>query len=213
MTPKDQSAARMDLSHIEAHSYQLRRAVDAGDVDTILDHAAEMRRAATRIADLVEPYGAALTAASVHGVAITPALAAACRELLAGVATREAWAEISPLIVESGRRFTGVSPESAGDGKRHPPFGEHYVIEAPSLWALASCALGSACARCSTPIEDAGVELDDGWCCSTCADLQLAPEAYRRRAAVWLRRWTVPCAAGQQGLFGTAPTRRKKART
>jgi hypothetical protein len=96
-----------------------------------------------------------MTAASVHGVPITPALAAACRELLAGVASREAWLWLAPLVAESERRFVDVSPESDGEGKRHPPFGERYVVAAPSPHALASCALGSACARCSAPIESA----------------------------------------------------------
>lgn len=147
-----------------------------------------------------------MTAVSVHGVAITPALAAACWELLAGVASRGAWASLGPLVAESERRFVGVSPESDGDGKRYPPFGELYVIEGPPLRLLASCALGSACARCSTPIEDAGAELDDGWCCSTCAEQQRALDAFRRHAATWFTR------GNQLDLFGVAParTRRRK---
>lgn len=210
-----------------------------------------------------------MTATSVHGVPITPRLAAACRELLAGLASAEAWRELAPLIAESARRYTGVSPESDVEGKRHPPFGELYTVEAPPLHALASCALGTACARCSAPIEDHaghrgedrgwrtlgwwpepscsameqvltvdrlavsfaelvcwvfgapktppaelhGEELDDGWCCTPCAARQRACEAYRRRAATWFRRWTVPEKyVGQQGLFGVEPARARRRR-
>lgn len=157
-----------------------------------------------------------MTAASVLGVPITPARAAACRDLLAGVASAAAWAELAPLVAETERFMWGVSPEAPGEGTRHPPFGEPYVVEMPSLRALASCALGTACARCGWPIgaplfdEEArdGEELADGWCCAACVERQRAAEAFRRRAAAWLKRGV------QLGLFGeiAAPARRRKAR-
>ncbi|MGE5203013.1 MAG: hypothetical protein ACM3O6_13210 [Acidobacteriota bacterium] len=156
-----------------------------------------------------------MTAASVLGVPITPARAAACRDLLAGVASAAAWAELAQLD-EARVPFVGISPEAPGEGTRHPPFGEPYVVEPPSLGALASCALGTACARCGWPIgapmfdEEArdGEELADGWCCAACVERQRAAEAFRRRAAAWLKRGV------QLGLFGemAAPARRRKAR-
>lgn len=167
-----------------------------------------------------------MTSGTIHGVHITPARAAACRELLAGVASAAAWAELAPLIAESERRFVGVSPESDGEGKRHPPFGELDTVEGPPLRALASCALGSACARCSAPIEQehdvaavrraletdgplpplSGEELGDGWCCPPCVARQREQEAFRRRAARWLRR------GNQMGLFGVEPAKARRRR-
>jgi hypothetical protein len=173
-----------------------------------------------------------MTAASVLGVAITPARAAACRELLAGVASRGAWALVEPLL--DAALVLDAEPVSGPDG---------VVARAPMLvHALASCALGSACARCSTPIEEtdqrpipwaemvdamragnvpraevlfkdlpapSGEPLDDGWCCAWCISRQRATDAFRQRSATWLRRGI------QLGLFGAAParTRRRKARS
>lgn len=151
-----------------------------------------------------------MTAASVLGVPITPARAAACRELLAGVASAAAWAELAPLVEESARVFVDISPEADGEWKRHPPFGERYYVEAPSLRALASCAIGTACARCETPIESmtAGEPLEDGWCCSACVARQRERESFWARTAAWFTR------GNQLGLFGemAAPARRRKAR-
>ena len=144
-----------------------------------------------------------MTAASVLGVAITPTRASACRELLAGVASRGAWHELGALeeAIADLDAIKVRGPEGAIFGARQI-----------TVHALASCALGSRCSRCSAPIEAAGVELDDGWCCTACAERQRAAEAFRRRAATWLLRWTVPAAGGQLGLFGTAPSGRGRRR-
>lgn len=154
-----------------------------------------------------------MTAASVLGVPITPARAASCRELLAGVASAAAWLELAPLAAEAERFAWGVSPEAPGEHTRHPPFGEPYVVTMPTLRALASCALGTACARCEMPIESlaAGEELDDGWCCAACVARQREREAFWRRASGWLNRWAVRAPSAQLTLFGAAPSGRRKA--
>ncbi len=149
-----------------------------------------------------------MTAASVHGVPITPVRAAACRELIAGVASRAAWEELAPLVAVTERVAWGVSPESPGEHTRHPPFGEPYTVTPPTLRSLASCALGSACVRCSTPIESAeagdGEPLKDGWCCAACVGRERAIETYRRRAATWFRR------GSQVGLEPARARRRRR---
>lgn len=141
-----------------------------------------------------------MTAASVLGVPITPARAAACREIVglpAALVSGASWEELRPLV------------EAAAEIDAQPARGPEGAIltKAPfTIRALASCALGTSCARCVTPIEDAGEDLADGWCCSACVARQRATEAFRRHAALWMRR------GNQMGLFGVEPATARRRR-
>lgn len=130
-------------------------------------------------------------AASVLGVPITPVRSDACKEFLAGVASKAAWHELEPLVAAALLYTTPL--------KRGPSL---------SVAAVMSCALGTSCARCGQPIEGGSAyeELREGWCCAWCVERERGAERFRRRTAAWFKRGI------QLGLFGATGARSRRGR-